>query len=383
MNDNAPELTNSSLNLDIFENLPNVGRVVIGKLHAVDRDLDPNGKPFTFVIQFGNEGNLFQLDRNTGEITTSATFDREHQAVYPLQVLVRDSGTPQLTRNATVKIHVKDRNDNQHREGLLELTVNLLDQQNISPNTPVGNVYVDDRDTDDLRYYEMLSGDFNTFVVDRNSGKIYMRQRPTSREYDFRVKVSDRNSTFTPVECKARIRVNRIPTEAFQKSISLRFRHTTRENVVRNLAKYKKGIAKAINTRTENVDLFSVQNAGGDAKAVDVRFGAHGSPYYAPERLVAVLKENRNQLSSHGVDAVIGFEACASEPCKTGGCDSKVVLTGTIEAVDDGYGKSFASVVTKTEVKCGNCKELFPRKTTCNSRPCYNNGTCKDTPNGE
>ena len=392
INDNLPQLTNSSLNQEIVENKTTNGWMEFGTLEATDLDLK-YGEPFTYGILSGNEYKFFRLDESTGVLKTNKEFNRENQAVYHLKVWIRDNGNTMrdadnnkkaLTNHVIVNIHIRDINDNPHKAGTLRLTVNLLAQQTISPNTPVGKVFVDDADTDDLRYYEMLEGDFNVFSVDKKSGEIYMIQRPAPRGYEFRVKVSDRNSRYNySVRCNVSIKVNLIPTEAFTKSISLRFLNKTRKSFVSRLDKYKSAIAEAVGTEPGNVDLFSIQNAGRDSRTVDVRFGAHGSPYYAPEELIARLKENRNRLTALDPRIVIGIDACASEPCKTGGCTSKVVLTGGIEVVDDGYGKSFASVVTRTDVKCEKCDELFPPKSTCDPRPCLSNGTCVDRPNGK
>lgn len=44
-------------------------------------------------------------------------------------------------------------------------------------------------------------------------------------------------------------------------------------------------LASILNTSVENVDVFTVLVTPNNDSLVDVRFSAHGSPYYAPERL--------------------------------------------------------------------------------------------------
>ncbi len=379
INDNPPKLVESSRDQKILENSTVDGRVTrIGRLRATDPD---NGPPFTFGILKGNEKNLFRLDSKTGWLSTVSNFDREEQKLYELVVWVRDSGTPALTNNITVRVHVTDRNDNQHREGYLELTVNIFEQQTISARAPIGQVFVNDSDTDDLRYYDVLGGDSKTFTINRLTGSITMKKRPAAKEYKFRVRVSDRNSSFHPVECQVKINVNILPSEAFSTSITLRFLDMTEAEFVTNISLYRAEIAKLLETIPQNVDIFSIQK-GVSKDVVDIRLAAHGSPYYAPERLIRILKKQRNR-SEYFNNVIIGYDACANEPCTSGGCRSDVKLTGRVRTVDNGRGQAFGSVETAVDVRCESCDKLFPKKTSCRERPCLNSGVCQDVPGGK
>lgn len=46
-------------------------------------------------------------------------------------------------------------------------------------------------------------------------------------------------------------------------------------------------LAKVLNVSLDNVDVFTVLHShhNADRSLLDVRFSAHGSPYYHPERL--------------------------------------------------------------------------------------------------
>lgn len=44
-------------------------------------------------------------------------------------------------------------------------------------------------------------------------------------------------------------------------------------------------LATLLNTSYENVDLFTVLHHNDNTSLLDVRFSAHGSPYYAPEKI--------------------------------------------------------------------------------------------------
>ena len=373
VNDNPPELKNPVLN--ILENSTVEGQVIgIGQLLATDSDPKPNGKPFSFGILSGDK-NLFQLDSKTGWLSTTSNFDREEKAFYLLEVWVRDSGTPPLTNNITVRINVTDRNDNQHKEGYLEL--NVIEPETIPPEVPIGQVFVDDKDTDDSRYYDVLNGDKNAFTIDRLTGNIFMEKRPAVREYEFRVQVSDKNSSFHPVVCQ--VKINVIPYEAFSKSITLRFLNMTAVEFLIDIDIYKDIIAGSLETKAKNVDIFSIQT-GNHARlknVIDVRLAAHGSPYYAPERLAWFLKKN-----TYFKNVIVGYDACVEEFCVSGGCKSDVTLTNKVVNIDNGQGQAFGSVGIKVDVRCESCEILFPRKRLCRERPCVNDGVCQDVPGG-
>ena len=374
VNDNPPELKNPVLN--ILENSTVEGQVThIGQLLATDSDPKPNGKPFSFGILSGNKKNLFRLDSKTGWLSTTSIFDREEKSFYLLEVWVRDSGTPPLTNNITVRIDVTDRNDNQHKEGYLEL--NVIEPVIMSPEVPIGLVFVDDKDTDDSRYYDVLNGDKNAFTIDRLTGNIFMEKRPAVREYEFRVLVSDQNSSFHPVLCQ--VKINVIPYEAFSKSITLRFLNMTAAEFLTDIDLYKDIIAGSLETKPKNVDIFSIQNGNhaGLKNVGDVRLAAHGSPYFAPERLVWFLKKN-----TYFKNVIVGYDACVEELCVSDGCKSDVTLTNKVVNMDNGQGQAFGSVGIKVDVRCESCEKLFPRKRSCRERPCVNGGVCQDVPGG-
>ena len=63
--------------------------------------------------------------------------------------------------------------------------------------------------------------------------------------------------------------------------------------------KFMIAIAGSLNTRVEYVDVFSVLDSESSPGFVDVRFTAHGSPYYNTTKLIgAVLADGGVSLTS-------------------------------------------------------------------------------------
>lgn len=55
-------------------------------------------------------------------------------------------------------------------------------------------------------------------------------------------------------------------------------------------------LSKILNTSLENVDVFTIMSSPINSSFLDVRFSAHGSPYYAPERLENKITEHQDKV---------------------------------------------------------------------------------------
>uniref|UniRef100_A0A8B9YKX5 Protocadherin beta 4 n=1 Tax=Bos mutus grunniens TaxID=30521 RepID=A0A8B9YKX5_BOSMU len=108
VNDNAPELTISSLISSIPENAP---ETVVSIFRIRDRDSGDNGKmicsipdnlPFILKPTF----------KNFYTLVTDSPLDRESQAEYIITITVTDMGTPRLKTEHNITVLVSDVNDN-------------------------------------------------------------------------------------------------------------------------------------------------------------------------------------------------------------------------------------------------------------------------------
>lgn len=60
----------------------------------------------------GNTNNVFNIDPNTGVVTTAKRLDYEAIAVYELVILATDNGTPAKSSSMTLTITVTNVNEN-------------------------------------------------------------------------------------------------------------------------------------------------------------------------------------------------------------------------------------------------------------------------------
>ena len=65
-----------------------------------------------FLLHAGNGSGLVEIDSVTGEMRSTATFDREELDGFSVQVVAYDGGSPPLSTTTTVHVFIADVNDN-------------------------------------------------------------------------------------------------------------------------------------------------------------------------------------------------------------------------------------------------------------------------------
>ena len=61
-------------------------------------------------------------------------------------------------------------------------------------------------------------------------------------------------------------------------------------------------MSQLLATEVENIDIFSVQLRQLRPPITDVRFSAHGSPFYKPIKLNGLVLQHREEVSRHSFD---------------------------------------------------------------------------------
>ncbi|XP_047634836.1 protocadherin gamma-A8 isoform X16 [Phacochoerus africanus] len=109
VNDNRPEVTVTSLFSPVLENTP--PGTVIAFLNVHDRDSGKNGQ----VVCQTRDDLPFQLEKsinNYYRLVTWKHLDREETSLYNITVMASDLGTPSLSTEIHIALHVADTNDN-------------------------------------------------------------------------------------------------------------------------------------------------------------------------------------------------------------------------------------------------------------------------------
>jgi|GEM_PF-602816 len=100
----SPVVHNQSFNVNRFS--PN--GTVVGKVDATDPDF---GQTLKYTIVNGNTSNIFSLDINTGviRVANANALQNTSLSVFNLNVRVRDNGSPALSSNGIMTIHVSSK----------------------------------------------------------------------------------------------------------------------------------------------------------------------------------------------------------------------------------------------------------------------------------
>ncbi|KAL6048614.1 hypothetical protein STEG23_002299 [Scotinomys teguina] len=141
INDNAPEVTISSITKKIPEN---ASETLIALFSVRDQDSGDNGRilcsipdnlPFILKPTFKN---FFTL-------LSEKALDRESTAEYNVTITVTDMGTPRLTTQHTITVQVSDVNDN--APTFTKTSYTLFVQENNSPALHIGTISATDSDS--------------------------------------------------------------------------------------------------------------------------------------------------------------------------------------------------------------------------------------------
>ncbi|XP_047209472.1 protocadherin alpha-8-like [Girardinichthys multiradiatus] len=145
VNDNAPVFNQTLYKARVYENAK-LGAPII-TLNAIDKDAGKNGQvTYSFSeVGRGKQTELFQIDQNTGTVTSKKNIDYEENNAFEIRVQASDGAPSPLTSNAKLLIEVLDVNDNAP-----EITVtSLLNtvKEDASSGTAIALVSIFDKDS--------------------------------------------------------------------------------------------------------------------------------------------------------------------------------------------------------------------------------------------
>ncbi|XP_049729797.1 protocadherin alpha-13 isoform X1 [Elephas maximus indicus] len=211
VNDNAPEVTITSLSLPVREDAQ--PSTVIALMSVSDRDSGTNGQvicsltphtPFKLVSTFKNYYSLVLDD----------ALDRESVSTYALVVTARDRGSPSLSATVSVSVEVADVNDNAPTFAQPEYTVFV--KENNPPGCHIFTVSARDADAQEnaLVSYSLVErrvGEraLSSYVsVHAESGKVYALQPLDHEELELlQFQVSACDAGFPPLGSNVTLQV--------------------------------------------------------------------------------------------------------------------------------------------------------------------------------
>ncbi|XP_078366665.1 protocadherin Fat 4-like [Oculina patagonica] len=202
INDNAPEFTPASMTVILTEGNSTAGIHVI-QVNATDKDEGDN-MLITYSISGGNLGDAFQIDGDTGVITTRKNLDREApglavdadgRGVYTLMVDATDHGSPTQRTTATVRVLVMDINDNTPLFPPNGYSVKISEGAKANSDVIAAVAIDPDAGSNSELIYELISGNTGgDFSLDPQTAMIRTRknlERHQTFSYTLTIGVSD------------------------------------------------------------------------------------------------------------------------------------------------------------------------------------------------
>ncbi|XP_059201794.1 protocadherin alpha-3-like [Centropristis striata] len=195
LNDNAPEITVTSLHTSVKEDA-SVGTVV-ALVSVLDKDGGKNGD---VKIQIKNDVPL-KLEtnyKNYYSLLVDGPLDRESVSIYNVTIVATDKGTPPLSGTSVLSIHVSDVNDNAPL--FPEPLINVYVKENSPVGTIIKTVTATDTDVDQnskvsYSFLQSTSSPLSTMVnINSETGDIVSLQSFNYEElktFQFKVQATD------------------------------------------------------------------------------------------------------------------------------------------------------------------------------------------------
>ncbi|XP_035522449.1 protocadherin-16 [Morone saxatilis] len=208
-NDNSPRLSQERVFLAVRENLlPGTG---FGRVSATDRDAGLNAR---LTYRLLHTDRHFQINSQTGEISTRLALDREQHSSYQLVVVVQDGGTPPRSATGTAHITVLDENDHapSFTHGMPDRELLLQVMEGLPSGTVLGTVTAKDPDEGEngTVYYSLSGPRAERFSLNPTSGELRSASplRWAERaEYTFTVTAADHGTPGLSSTCQLQIQV--------------------------------------------------------------------------------------------------------------------------------------------------------------------------------
>lgn len=168
-NDNTPIFLFSVYRSSVKENLPAGASVIT--VSALDKD-DGSNAELEYSIADENDGDAFQINITTGEITTRTVLNHNSQAKYTLNVTVTDNGSPAQYSSCAVIVTVIGANNNAPEFSQSFYSFDVV--EGTAVGTVIGTVTASDRDTgpNAIISYSITGSHQDVFSVDSMSGNL-------------------------------------------------------------------------------------------------------------------------------------------------------------------------------------------------------------------
>ncbi|XP_077122366.1 protocadherin gamma-B5-like isoform X44 [Ranitomeya variabilis] len=144
VNDNAPDITITTLATTILEDSPPGTVIAIINMHDLDSGL--NGEVVCQISDM-KDFQLLPSSSNYYKLVTASSMDRERNSLYNITIYCTDKGSPPLSTNKTISLTISDVNDNVPIFEKITYIVYII--ENNQPGASIQNILASDLDQDE------------------------------------------------------------------------------------------------------------------------------------------------------------------------------------------------------------------------------------------
>ncbi|KAH8237858.1 hypothetical protein KR032_003993 [Drosophila birchii] len=336
VNDNGPTFTPEGLTGYVSENEPPGTSIMT--LTASDPDLPRNGGPFTYQLVGGKHKSWLQVDKSTGLVKSTVSFDREVTPALEAVIEVEDSGKPRQRSQHTLRITVLDQNDNPSTSRNLQVAVSLFNGD-LPSNVKLADVRPNDIDiVGDYRCRLQNLGQNQVAILRACDLYTTSHTTPTAASFGY----TGNDGKHGDVNSKLSVSFQSFSNETLANTVSLLVRNMTASHF---LSQHYRPLMEMLKSRIGQegeVLVYSLLESGGaNATSLEVLMAVRSvkRSYQQPRQVIERLREKRAALSELlQKEVIVGYEPC-SEPdvCENGGvCSATIRLldTHTFSIVD-------------------------------------------------
>ncbi|CAB1440354.1 unnamed protein product, partial [Pleuronectes platessa] len=209
----SPQFQLPNYQVSVPENEPAGTRVIT--LKATDPDDGEAGRLEYSMEAFfdSRSSDFFNIDSQTGSITTVQPLDREVKNTHVFKVTVTDSGTPKRSATSYLYVTVSDTNDHSPVFEQTEYRVSI--RENVEVGFEVMTIRATDGDSPSNAnmIYKIVNGEgVNTvFEIDHRNGLVRIRERPdreTRSQYQLIVEANDQGKDPGPRSATATVNIS-------------------------------------------------------------------------------------------------------------------------------------------------------------------------------
>ncbi|XP_074147744.1 protocadherin gamma-A4 isoform X21 [Sminthopsis crassicaudata] len=203
VNDNAPDITVTSIASSVSENSP--AGSVIALFNVQDRDSRENGQVTCSIP----EDLPFKLEKSYGNyysLVTDKALDREQVSMYNVTVTATDGGSPPLSTDTHISLHIEDINDNPPTFALTFYSVYVM--ENNPRGTSIYSLTARDPDNEENSHVTysivddtVLSASLSSYVsINSETGVLYaLRSFDYEQFRELKLRVTAKDSGEPPL----------------------------------------------------------------------------------------------------------------------------------------------------------------------------------------